>query len=143
MDQNYGGDCVEVSRINNEILAFRITDAARRMACATSSCPKCFEPHEIGSSRWFRSLDNIHGLPASSPLQAIFDSEQNATRTTQLSTEAIMAHCDDLRQKLNQMHKIVITSLSTNREQKTKCCLPQEPMQTSLWEIFWLPLPRR
>jgi hypothetical protein len=32
------------------------------------------------------------GLSASSALQAIFDSTRNASRTTQLSTEAIMAH---------------------------------------------------
>jgi hypothetical protein len=43
---------------------------------------------------------------------------KNATRSTQLSTGAIMAHLHDLKQKLDQMHKIVITSLSTKREPK-------------------------
>jgi len=52
-----------------------------------------------------------------------------------------MAHCHDLRQKLNEIFKIMITS---ERVQKDKGWLPQQAMQTSLWEIlFWLPLALR
>jgi len=67
---------------------------------------------------WFCSYYNIHGpvcfLSSSSNLRF----NKNATLATQLSTEAIMTHSHDLKQKLNQMHKIVINSLSKKREQK-------------------------
>jgi len=94
--------------------------------------------HEISLSRWFCSYAKFTGLPASCSPQAILDLAKTSTRATQLATEEIMAYCHDLRQKLNQMHKMVMW---TKTEQNRKGWFPQEPMQTSLWEIlFWMPL---
>ena len=104
--------------IYNEIRAFRIPDAARRIARTPSSCRKCSEPHEIGSSRWFCSYYNIHGLNYFILSSSNLRSTKMVTRTTHSSTEAIMDHCNELTHKSDQIHKIVITSLSTKREQK-------------------------
>jgi hypothetical protein len=58
------------------------------------------------------------GFPASSPLQSIFDSTKDAAKVTQCSRKGIMTHCKNLRQKLDQMNKFTITTLSTETGQE-------------------------
>ena len=94
MGQCYGRDSTQAFTIYDAIFSFRIPDAARRMARTSCSCPKCFEPHEIISSRWFCFHDNIHEIMLISILEKCHQNDSIVNQSNH-------AHFHEWRQKLD------------------------------------------
>ena len=60
------------------------------------------------------------GLPASTPLEAVFHANSDSTKTTEATLEELTSHCKNLQNPPGKMHKKVWECISTKREAKRK-----------------------